>query len=96
VRLPKFRYAVLTGATLGGLVPVLFFISAHFQEFVASGKGIFLWPSGLLLIGATERDSTFWLAVIISALPNVILYAVVAALVWSIVCIIQRVVTRTP
>src|ERR1700747_443504 len=55
MRLPKFRWAVVVGAVAGAAVPLFFFAVRPFQYFVTTGRGIFLWPSGIWLM-ATDME----------------------------------------
>lgn len=98
MRFPKFIHAVLTGAVLGVLAPLLFFTWHRFQEFIAGGKGSFLWPSGIWLMATDGHQGEPGAYVIIgfSILANVLLYAFIAAALWFILWIVQRAATRTP
>jgi len=98
VHFPKFKHAVLTGAALGVLAPVLFFTWHRFQEFTARGKGSFLWPSGISLMATEGHESEpgAYVTIAFSIFANVLLYACIAAALWFILWIVQRGMTRTP
>jgi hypothetical protein len=98
VRLPKVRHALVIGAALGVLAPLLFFTWHRFQVFIAGGKGAFLWPSGIWLMATDrhEHELGAYLVIGCSVLANVLLYAIIATLLWFILWIIQRGATRTP
>jgi hypothetical protein len=57
MHLPKFRFAVLAGAVIGGLIPVLYFTVHPIQAFIAgSSRGMLLWPSSILLMATDGRE----------------------------------------
>jgi hypothetical protein len=97
VRFPKLRYAILVGAALGVIAPLLFFTWHRFQGFITSGDGGFLWPSGIWLMATDGHEHEFGAYIVIgfSILANVLLYAAIAAVFWFILRTIQRVATRT-
>ena len=86
MRLPKFRLAVLVGALLGVTPPLLFFTSHRFQEYVASGRGAFLWPSGIWLMATDGHEHEIGAYAIIgmSIAANVLLYVVAFAFIWCV------------
>ena len=96
--MPKFTHAVLTGAVIGALAPLLFFTWHRFQEFIAGGKGSFLWPSGIWLMATDghENGPGAYAVIGLSIFANVLLYALIAAALWFILWIVQRAMTRAP
>ena len=86
MRLPKFRWAVLSGALFGGIVPLLFFTLAPFREFIVTGRGIFLWPSGIWLMATDGHEHEIGAYEIIgmSMAVNIVLYAIVFSLIWCV------------
>ena len=84
MRLPKFRWVVLAGALLGGIVPLLSFTVPPFQYFITTGRGIFMWPSGIWLMATDghEHEIGTYEFIGISVLANILLYAVVFSLIW--------------
>jgi hypothetical protein len=97
MRFPKFKYAVLTGAALGALGPLLYYSGRPFRDFIL-GHDLFLWPTGVLGMFAFDRehDFFFYTVMAINIALNIMLYAAAMALLWFVVWIIRRVVTRTP
>ena len=88
MRLPKFRWAVLVGALLGALVPLLFFTVPPFQYFITTARGIFLWPSAIWLM-ATDMEghgynSADYVILGISVIANILLYVIVFSFVWCV------------
>jgi len=95
MRLPKLRWAVLVGALLGIIAPLLFFTSHHFQDYVAGGSGAFLWRSGIWLMATDgqEHEVSAYLIIGISVAANVLLYALVFSLIWCVGRFVARIVT---
>jgi hypothetical protein len=86
MRLPKFRLVVLLGALLGIVAPLLFFTWHRFQEYVAGGRGAFLWPSGIWLMATDghEHEPSAYAIIGISVGANIMLYALVFTLLWCV------------
>jgi len=87
MHLPKFRFAVLAGAVIGGLIPLLYFTVHPIQEFIAgSSRGMLLWPSSILLMATDGREHELisYEIIGISVLVNIILYALVFTLIWCV------------
>ena len=84
--LPKFRSAVLVGALLGIIAPLLFFTWHRFQDYVAGGSGAFLWPSGIWLMATDghEHESGAYVVIGMSVAANVLLYALIFSLIWCV------------
>ncbi len=97
MRFPKFKHALLTGAALGALGPLLYYSGRPFRDYVL-GHDLFLWPTGVINMVAFghEHDFFFYAVIAISIALNIMLYAAAMALLWFVVWIIRRVVTRTP
>jgi hypothetical protein len=87
MRLPKFRFAVLVGAIVGGLIPLLYFTVRPIQEFIAgSSRGTFLWPTSILLMATDgrERELISYEIIGISIFANIVLYVLVFIFIWSV------------
>jgi len=86
MRLPRFRRVVVIGAAVGAAVPLLFFTVPPFQYFVTTGRGIFLWPSGiwLMMTDGHEHEIGSYEVIAISILVNIVLYVSVFGLVWCL------------
>jgi hypothetical protein len=84
MRLAKFRWAVVIGAAVGAAVPLLFFTVPPFQYFITTGKGIWLWPSGiwLMMTDGHEEEIGSYEVVGVSILANILLYAIIFSLLW--------------
>ena len=86
MRLPRFRRIVVIGAAVGAAVPLLFFTVPPFQYFVTTGKGLFLWPSGIWLMATDMRgrgyDFSDYVILGTSILANILLYVGVFSFVW--------------
>ena len=98
MRLPKFRWTVLAGALFGGIVPLLFVTLAPFRAFIVTGRGIFLWPSGIWLMATDGHEHEIGAYEIIgmSIAVNIVLYAIIFSLIWCVGWIFRawRVVAR--
>src|SRR6266700_7895473 len=94
VQFPKFKHAVLTGAVLGGLGPLLYYISRPVRDYIL-GDGLFLWPTGVIIIVTYGHEHDFfgYTVVAISVALNIIIYAAAMALLWFVVWLIRRVAT---
>ncbi len=96
MRFPKVKHAVLTGAILGAVGPLLYYSSRPFRDYIL-GNGLFLWPTGVIVIVAYGHEHDFfgYAVVALSIALNIMLYAAAIALVWFVVWIIRRMATRT-
>jgi hypothetical protein len=86
MRLPKFRYAVLSGGIFGLITPlaVMALSSRGIVNSIAGIWLLFIWPSFILLITAgslADRPRTFTI-VGISVGCNVLIYVIVFTLIW--------------
>ncbi|TMP97072.1 MAG: hypothetical protein E6L07_03555 [Verrucomicrobia bacterium] len=97
MRFPRFKHAVLTGAAVGALGPLLYYSSRPVRDY-ALGNGLFLWPTGVIIIVTygDEHDFFGYTVVAISVALNIIVYAAAMALLWFVVWLIRRVATRKP
>jgi hypothetical protein len=94
VRFPKLKYVAFAGAILGALGPLLYYCWEPAREFIL-GNGLFLWPTGLIIIVAYGHEHDFfgYAVTVISIMLNMALYAVAMTLLWFIVKIIRRAAT---
>jgi hypothetical protein len=88
MRLPKFRYVLLSGAVLGIVVPIALFLYVSYIREVRLEPTwmFFLWPSSIMLT-ATENLGHSAEALGIMALSiafNIILYVIVLSLIWGV------------
>jgi hypothetical protein len=61
MRFPRFKHAVLTGAAVGALGPLLYYSSRPVRDYVL-GNGLFLWPTGVIIIVTYGHEHDFfWL-----------------------------------
>ena len=97
MRFPKFKHALLTGAALGALGPLLYYSGRPFRDYVL-GHDLFLWPTAVIGMLAFDRehDFFFYTVIAISIAPNIMLYAAAMALLWFVIWIIRRLATRAP
>ena len=97
MRFPRFKHAVLTGAAVGALGPLLYYSSRPVRDY-ALGNGLFLWPTGVIIIVTygDEHDFFGYTVVAISVALNIIVYAAAMALLCFVVWLIRRVATRKP
>jgi len=90
--LPRLRYAIFCGVTLGFVVPVFVMVGARFRVFSVGEWLLFIWPSSILLM-ATENlgysPEAFGI-VAMSIGANIILYTLVFSLLWSLGWVFQR------
>ena len=49
MRFPTLKQAAFVGAVFGAVGPLLYYISQPAREFIL-GNGLFLWPTGLIII----------------------------------------------
>jgi hypothetical protein len=94
VGFPKFKHAALMGATLGAVGPLLYYCSEQARDFIL-GNGLFLWPTGLVVIVTYGHEHDFfgYSVTAISIVLNIALYAAAMTLVWLIVWIVRRAAT---
>jgi hypothetical protein len=94
VRFLKLKHAAFVGAILGAMGPLLYYTSQPAREYIL-GNGLFLWPTGLIIILTYGHEHDFFGYVItaISIVLNIALYAAVIMLLWLIICIVRRVAT---
>ena len=87
MRLPKFRYAVLGGATFGVVIPLVIMSLFWLRIFHIAGAWLlFIWPSSIMLM-ATETLGYSAQAFAILAWSiawNVFLYVILFTLLWSL------------
>ena len=97
VQFPKFKHAVLTGAVLGAVGPLLYYSSRPARDYIL-GNGLFLWATGVIIIVTYGHEHDFfgYAVTAISIALNIMLYAAAMALLWFVVWIIRRLVTRVP
>ena len=97
VQFPKFKHAVLTGAILGAVGPLLYYSSRPARDYIL-GNGLFLWPTGVIIIVTYGHEHDFfgYAVTAISIALNIMLYAAAMALLWFVVWIIRRLATRAP
>ncbi len=60
MRFPKFKHALLTGAALGALGPLLYYSGRPFRDYIL-GLVLFLWPTGVMGMFAFDREHDFFL-----------------------------------
>jgi hypothetical protein len=92
VHFPKLKHAALMGAILGAVGPLLYYISQPARDYIL-GNGLFLWPTGLIIIVTYGHEHDFFGYAVtgISIVLNIALYAAAIMLLWFIVWIIRRV-----
>jgi hypothetical protein len=83
VALPKRKIFIWIGAILGAIGPLLYYTSPAVKDYIL-GDGVFVWPTGILIIVAYgHRDDLFEYTVIaISIAANIALFAWIAGLLW--------------
>jgi len=96
VRFPKVKHAVLTGAILGAVGPLLYYSSRPFRDYIL-GNGLFLWPTGVIVIVAYGHEHDFfgYAVVALSLALNILLFAAGIGLCLVFLWIIRRMATRT-
>ena len=61
VQFLKFKHAVFTGAVLGAVGPLLYYSSHPARDYIL-GNGLFLWPTGVIIIVTYGHEHDFfWL-----------------------------------
>jgi hypothetical protein len=88
---PKFKHAAFVGAVLGALGPLLYYTSQPARDFIL-GNGLFLWPTGLIVMVAYGHEHDFfgYAVTAISIVLNIALYAAAVMLLWFVVRMIVR------
>jgi hypothetical protein len=91
---PKLKHAAFVGAVLGALGPLLYYTSQPARDFIL-GNGLFLWPTGLIIIVTYGHEHDFfgYAVTAISIALNIALYAAALMLLWFIVWIVRRMAT---
>ncbi len=91
---PKLKHAALVGAILGAIGPLLYYTSQPARDFIL-GNGLFLWPTGLIIIVTYGHEHHFfgYAVTAVSIVLNIALYAAALMLLWFIVCIVRRMAT---
>jgi hypothetical protein len=94
VHFPKLKHAALVGAILGAVWPLLYYTSQPARDYIL-GNGLFLWPTGLIIIVTYghEHDLFGYAVIAISIVLNIALYAAAITLLWFIVWIVRRAAT---
>ena len=91
MRLPKFRYAVLTGLTVGFIIPVAL-MTGFYLRILSAGEWLFLvWPASIMLM-ATEnlgRNPEALGIVATSIAYNLVLYAILFSVLWCIAWVLR-------
>jgi hypothetical protein len=59
VRFPKLKNAAFVGAILGAVGPLLYYISQPARDYIL-GNGLFLWPTGLIIIVTYGHEHDFF------------------------------------
>jgi hypothetical protein len=92
VRFPKLKHAALLGAILGAIGPLLYYTSQPARDFIL-GNGLFLWPTGLIIIVTYGHEHDFfgYAVTAVSMVLNIALYAAVIMLLWFIASFVRRV-----
>jgi hypothetical protein len=81
VHFPKLKHAAFTGAILGAVGPLLYYTSQPAREYIL-GNGLFLWPTGLIIIVTYGHEHDFfgYAVTVIGIALNIALYAAVVIL----------------
>jgi hypothetical protein len=77
-------YAAFAGAILGGVDPLLYYTSQPARDYILA-NGLFLWPTGLIIIVTYGHDLFGYAITAISFILNIALYAAAVMLLWFIV-----------
>jgi hypothetical protein len=96
VRFLKLKHAAFVGAVFGAVEPLLYHISQPAREFIL-GNGLFLWPTGLVVMVAYGHEHDFfgYAVTAISVVLNIALYAAAVMLLWFVVGMILRRLAKT-
>src|SRR5947207_1137789 len=91
MRLPKLRYAISAGATLGMVIPLI--LEGLFEllhVFILPVRfWFFIWPSFNMLVGEDVFGLQFYAILLRSIAWNVLLYAIVFTLLWSLAWVLR-------
>ena len=81
------------GAVLGVFGPLLYYTWEPARDYIL-GNGLFLWPTGLIIIVTYGHEHDFfgYAVTALSIVLNIGLYAVAVMLLWFIIFIFRRVV----
>jgi hypothetical protein len=92
----KLKYAAFFGAVLGALGPLLYYTWQPARDFIL-GNGLFLWPTGLVVMVAYGHEHDFfgYAVTAISVVLNIALYAAAVMLLWFVVVMIVRRLAKT-
>jgi membrane protein implicated in regulation of membrane protease activity len=79
------------GAILGAVGPLLYYTTQPAREFIL-GNGLFLWPTGLVVMVAYGHEYDFfgYAVTAISVVLNIALYVAAVMLLWFVVRMIVR------
>ncbi len=89
---PRFRYAILTGAAIGFLIPVCVMTAFYLRIFrIASEWLLFVWPTSIMLtatesVGHHSPEARGIVA--LSIAYNVVLYVIACVVIWCIVSVL--------
>lgn len=91
---PKLKHAGFFGAILGAIGPLLHYPWQPARDYIL-GNGLFLWPTGLIIIVTYghEHDLFGYAVIALSIVLNIVLYAAAIMLLWLIVWIVGRIGT---
>lgn len=94
MRFLKLKHAVFVGAILGAVGSLLYYTSQPAREQIL-GNGLFLWPTGLIIIVTYGHEHDFfgYAIIALSIVLNMALYTAGIMLLWFIVWIVRRVGT---
>jgi hypothetical protein len=94
VHFPRLKHAAFLGAILSAVGPLLYYTSQPARGFIL-GNGLFLWPTGIIIIVTYGHEHDFFGYVVtaISIVLNIVLYAAVVMLLWFIVWVVRRMTT---
>lgn len=94
MRFPKLKHAGFFGAILGAIGPLLYYPWQPARDYIL-GNGLFLWPTGLIIIVwyGHEHDLFGYAVIALSIVLNIALYAAAIMLLWLIVWIVGRIGT---
>jgi hypothetical protein len=87
----KLKHAAFFGAVLGALGPLLYYTWQPAHDFIL-GNGLFLWPTGLVVMVAYGHEYDFfgYAVTAISVVLNIALYVAAVMLLWFVVRMIVR------
>ena len=89
MRLPKFRYALLTGGLLGLVIPIAVLIYVSWRDiFFPPGWTLVIWPSLIMFMGIDDRGYSL-APLCLAVATNILIYVFVAASLWCVAWIIR-------